>query len=451
MKSNRREFLAAASCAGCALALDYLPSAEARSNPAVPDPNDPNDPNAITDPDHEIGKPYVGWKEGELDLHFISTGCGENMFYLLPDGTTVLNDTGDWDVEHYKDLVPRVPDASRRGGEWVARYISRLRPELKKIDYVLASHFHNDHTGCGRVGVGMKGLEGRKDYQISGISHVGEYYQFGKAFDRGYPTYDRPTTWAPEERENLINFWEYAQEAYGLEREEFKVGALDQIKLVNEPEKYDFHVRNICRNGVLWGGEGGEDVDYFAKNEKNKENRNENTRSIAFVMQFGAFRFYTGGDTSGNLLDENGAAVRYEDLVGKRVGHVDVCKANHHSYLDSTTKGFVNALSPRVFITCVWDRWHLQDNTASNMCDDSDAGYPGPRLMCPTSVHPGNAEMMQGKEWRKRLVERGGHVVVKVVDGGARYKVYYLTHHDESMKVELVFGPFESNGAVNRG
>ena len=51
--------------------------------------------------------------------------------------------------------------------------------------------------------------------------------------------------------------------------------------------------------------------------------------------------------------------------------------------------------------------------------------------------------MMEGKAWRSRLVERGGHVVVKAYDGGSKYKVYFLTAKDESMNVELVFGPFE--------
>ena len=39
---------------------------------------------------------YPGWRPGELDLHFVYTGCGENMFYRLPDGTSILNDTGDF-------------------------------------------------------------------------------------------------------------------------------------------------------------------------------------------------------------------------------------------------------------------------------------------------------------------------------------------------------------------
>ena len=36
------------------------------------------------------------------------------------------------------------------------------------------------------------------------------------------------------------------------------------------------------------------------------------------------------------------------------------------------------------------------------------------------------------------------HVVVKAYDGGAKFKVYFLTAKDESMNVELVFGPFDS-------
>ena len=39
---------------------------------------------------------YPGWRPGELDLHFVYTGCGENMFYRLPDGTSILDDTGDF-------------------------------------------------------------------------------------------------------------------------------------------------------------------------------------------------------------------------------------------------------------------------------------------------------------------------------------------------------------------
>ncbi len=440
MSLNRRSFLTAA--AGLA-AAGFVPNRYGASVAfaEAPDPNNPNDPNAITDPDHEIGKPYVGWKEGELDLHFIHTGVGENMFHIFPDGTTMLLDTGDRDYVNYKTPVPVKPDESRRPGEWVARYIKRVRPDIDTIDYVMASHFHTDHTGDNRVGAGMT-TDRDPNYQLSGIAQVGEFYHFKTAYDRGWPTYDKPTPWAPASRENLVNFWEYKEKTDGLKREEFIVGACDQIKLLNSPGKYDFHTRNICRNGVVWGGEGKENVDFFALNPDNLKQTNENTRSLALTYRFGDFVFYTGGDASGALKDAQGNDADFEGAVGRAAGKADVCKTNHHTYKDAMTRSFTDAVDARVYVICVWTVGHLQDSTETNMVLDAD-GKPKDKLVCPTGIHSDNAEMMQGKAWRPRLVERGGHVVVKAYDGGAKYKVYFLTADDESMNVELVFGPFE--------
>ncbi|MBQ4079503.1 MAG: hypothetical protein II596_02360, partial [Thermoguttaceae bacterium] len=135
MSLDRREFLTAA--AGLA-AASLVPNGRGASVAfaEAPDPNDPNDPNAITDPDHEIGKPYAGWQEGELDLHFIHTGVGENCFHIFPDGTTMLLDTGDRDYVNGKAPVDVPPDMAGRPGEWVARYIKRVRPDIDTIDYV---------------------------------------------------------------------------------------------------------------------------------------------------------------------------------------------------------------------------------------------------------------------------------------------------------------------------
>ena len=442
MDVNRRSFLTALLGAGAATSTGVL-----FASPIVPDPNDSN---AIVDPDGELGKPYRGWKEGEFDLHFIHTGIGENCFQIFPDGTTALVDCGDWDVVAEKGAraCAPAPDDSKRPGEWVARYISRLLPELKTIDYVVASHFHSDHIGCYDMGAGA--TCGRDpDYQLSGIAHVGEFYRFGAAFDRGYPDYSRPTTWAPNERENLLKFWEFQEKNSGLRREKFEVGALDQIKLLKEPEKYDFHIRNIAANGVLWdGADGSNNVDYFERWPINKsKNKNENTRSLVTVTQFGAFRYYSGGDASGVLTDEKGVDLDYEGAIGRLVGKVDVCKANHHSYSDAMRPSFVNAVQARAYVVCVWCEGHLQKNTAAAMCDDSATGYPGARMMCPTAIHPDCFQKAEGEPWRKRLVERGGHIVVKAYDGGDKYKIYYLTAKDESMNVELVFGPFDSKGS----
>ena len=76
---------------------------------------------------------FPGWKPGELDLHFIYTGCGENMFYRLPDGTSVLNDVGEFYRPKSLAEVPLLPSPDRLGGEWVSRYLQRVYPE-REID-----------------------------------------------------------------------------------------------------------------------------------------------------------------------------------------------------------------------------------------------------------------------------------------------------------------------------
>ena len=89
---------------------------------------------------------FPGWNPGELDLHFIYTGCGENCFFRLPDGTAVLNDVGEFyrprDLRH----IPLLPHAKLLGGEWTSRYIQKMYPE-KTLDYAVFSHWHSDHIG----------------------------------------------------------------------------------------------------------------------------------------------------------------------------------------------------------------------------------------------------------------------------------------------------------------
>lgn len=447
MNVDRRDFFKTAAVGATAASLNALGVSKSQARIPYP-PTDPSDPNAVIDPDKEIGKPYVGWKEGEFDVHFIFTGATECAFHIMPDGTTAIVDCGDIDpyVEQKERGCKTRPNDSRRSGEWVARYISRVLPELETIDYVVASHFHRDHTGGSNEGAGM--TSGRDpDYQLSGIAHLGEFYKFGTAFDRGYPDYSRPTAFVSDGFENLVKFWEYKEKTAGLKREKFEVGALDQIKPLKAPGKYDFHVRNICANGVVWDGDS-KNIDFFEEHpEFEKFKKNENALSLASVWEYGPFRFYTGGDVTGALTTEDGRTIDYEGRVGQTVGHVDVCKTNHHATSDAMRPSFVNAVQPRVYVTCVWSYWHLRRNAAAAMCDDSEKGYPGPRIMCHTGVHPWWDKEYADDPWRKYLVEDEGHVVIKAYDGGRKYKVYYLTCEDDSMNVKLVFGPFDSKRA----
>lgn len=395
----------------------------------------------------EVGKRYVGWKEGDFDLHFISAGASESVFLVCPDGTTVLIDAGDRNPETYETTFRPVPDESRRPGEWIARYIGRVRPDIEKIDYLVATHYHPDHVGDPTLDVPKKGLASDEDYKLTGIPEVGEFYRFGTAFDRDYPRYALPIEKELPVRNNLLRYLEYAAARQGLRREEFRPGALDQLKLVADPDRRDFHVRNVCCNGRVWRRVGEEVDDYYQLYPQTRiYNTRENTPSIGLLFRYGAFRFFTGGDVMGKIYVDEKERFEFEPVVGRAVGPVDVCKANHHAYRNAMVPGFETEVQARVYVICVWNDDHLSDNAAAAMTNypaSNDSGFP---LLCPTRLSARKLAASAEQPWRRNTVDVGGHVVVKAFDGGARYKVYYLEDRDESMTVKATFGPYESRG-----
>ncbi|MBE6425929.1 MAG: hypothetical protein E7029_08100 [Planctomycetaceae bacterium] len=394
----------------------------------------------------EVGAPYAGWKEGEMDLHFILTGVGESMFHIYPDGTTLLLDAPDWNIERYPDRTPALPDTSRIASEWIMRYLTRVNPGGRSIDYMMLSHYHNDHAGCAEVHAGK--TQGRgEDYFLSGLANIGEHFKFTKVFDRGFPAYDQPKAIQSDGFVNFVRFTKYMTKAGRFAMEELEVGRQDQLALCRTPEKFpNFHTRTICRNGVVWTGKEMETRNFYAENEKNtKGHINENTLSIGFLIEYGPFRYFTGGDLSCSVYTTDDERINLEAYVGSVIGKLDVCKTNHHAYKDSMDPGFTNAVQAKVYVSNVWDLHHLQDNTMTNMTSAAENV-----LVCPTICHARALEKYRGCAWMKNLAPEahdGGHVVVKVFDEGRQYKVYYLTAKDESMTVRQVYGPFRSRNA----
>lgn len=98
--------------------------------------------------DDVVGNPISPWEPGTIDIHQISTGRGNAGLYVLPDGTTLLVDAGELPTKTAKHTLDR-PDSTRTAGEWIVRYIRHALshdPE-PALDYVLATHFHDDHIG----------------------------------------------------------------------------------------------------------------------------------------------------------------------------------------------------------------------------------------------------------------------------------------------------------------
>ncbi|MGM9760810.1 MAG: ComEC/Rec2 family competence protein [Parabacteroides sp.] len=386
------------------------------------------------------------WQAGEMEIHHIYTGRGESNFLIFPDGTSLLVDVGDWDPSDYPKMCEPLPDASRRAGTWVARYVNRVNPHRNEVDYLMVSHFHNDHTGDSTMPLPQ--TDGQDpDYKLVGITEAGQSLRFGHVFDRGYPDYQYPLPIQDPDVENYRAFLKNQQRIYGLQQEAFVVGQENQICLLHDRERYQslFSIRNLAANGEVWTGTEGETRRLYDLNEANldPQQQNENTKSLALRISYGPFRYYCGGDVSGRLLDGQGEPVNVEELVAKACGPVDVCKANHHAYKDAMTEGFVRSVQARQFIIPVWDYEHIQPDVIQRIVSLTPAADDP--IIFPTCLPQTLQRQYADEPWMKTVAPVSGHVVVKVFDKGKRYQIYVLSSLDEEMHVRAVYGPYVVN------
>ncbi|MCR5561523.1 MAG: MBL fold metallo-hydrolase [Bacteroidales bacterium] len=395
---------------------------------------------------HDIGagKPWQGWKEGEFQIHFIYTGVAESLFLIFPDSTTMLLDCGDFDaLARGEKAVPLLPSSERHAGEWIARYVTRVNPAVTDVDYMLLTHYHNDHAGSDRFYAGKEVRDG-EEYCLSGFSQAAETLSFRNAIDRCWPDYDDPLPNAaaggdPDTVEHMKRFYSYMQKHRGLQIEKFRLGATDQIVQLKRPDMYpEFRVRNICANGRI-AAEDGTVTDLFdAVKKAGAKTLNENAMSLGMVFSYGGFSFYTAGDFSARIKEPDGTSRFIEDDIAAVCGPVNVAKVNHHGH-NSMSRALVAALRPQVWVSCVWDQLHNLPPCMELLSDRSI--YPGERVICPTIMPAERRAKDGGAAWMKDIARdsyEGGHVVVNVEKGGRCYTVSYLSAKDESMTVRSV-------------
>lgn len=385
----------------------------------------------------DAGKPWRGWKKGEFQIHFIYTGVAESMFLIFPDGTTMLLDCGDFDAAaRGEKSVPILPSADRHAGEWIARYVTRVNPSVTDVDYMLLSHYHNDHAGSDRF-YAEKIIRDGKEYPLSGFSQAAQILNFHKAIDRCYPDDDPSLKWADQDTVGLMqDFYAYMQKHKGLQIEKFRLGATDQIVQLHNPLRYPtFQVRNICGNGCIAYPDGRIKDLFEARKVAGKENKNENAMSLGMVFSYGPFRFYTAGDFSAKFKDPDGTPRFIEDDIADVCGRVNVAKVNHHGH-NSMSRKLVSALSPQVWVSCVWDQLHNLPPCMQLLSDRSI--YPGDRVICPTIMPAARREKDRDAAWMKDIAPEtfeGCHIVVNVDREGKSYSVSFIPARDESMTV----------------
>ena len=349
------------------------------------------------------------WQEGFLDFHSIATGQGEATFIKMPDGTTMLIDAGDvgeiWTKVH-------LPDSSKTPGEWIAHYIKHFNSssaDPSKIDYFLLTHFHSDHMGSNRK-IG------------SGYFDVLKTISFDRVIDRGWPDYDFPSLEKNRKVAEVLDQYietVKGQVVSGTVAEQFKIGSKKQIRLQVNPRKYDFEVYNIAANGRRHTGKGLNTVPMWP-NGFDVSKYDENVFSCAFVVRYGNFKYFLGGDISGATDSQKDKVMRdFETQIAPLVGPVTVMKANHHGQKDSGMPVFLWTLKPDVIVVQCAEDGHPKTVTTRRYIDPV---YPGRRDLYITG-DISRADL--GEElWSK--FKPYGHVVVRVYDGGKSYQVFVL-------------------------
>lgn len=389
-----------------------------------------------------VGSPLPPWREGELDIHHINTGRGESSFFILPDGTTLLVDAGDI-INDTALTLARKPNGTRAPGEWISRYIARAleNAPVKKLDYALLSHFHEDHMGT----VDAKSRRSRLgDYALSGITDVAEQIQIDRLLDRGWPDYNWPVPQDDSKMKNYRRFIAWQTKNRGMQVEQFEPGRGDQLVLRRNPAKYpNFEIRNLIANGRVWTGVGTNTRNIFPPlaDLPKEEYPSENKCCIGFRLSYGSFDYFSGGDLDVRDVDVAAPSQYWKDVetpVAMVTGPVEAMKANHHGNYDANSAAFLGILRPRVIVIDTRGSGQPAINVYRRMI--SKATYLGPRDIFATNV----TEATSHSYGVDKLKSQQGHVVLRVSPGGASYLVCVLDDATEEARVKAVFGPYEA-------
>ena len=393
--------------------------------------------------DKAVGRAWKGWKKGHFQVHFIYTGVAESMFLIFPDGTTMLLDCGDHNaIGRGKLAVPVLPSPDRHAGEWIARYVQRVNPHGRDVDYMMLSHYHSDHAGVPIFNAGYAEHDGER-ICLSGFSHAAEYLTFRKAFDRAWPGFDDPIPVKDSNDSGCVGhmraFYRYMQEHRGLQVEKFRVGETGQVAMRHDPSRYpSFSVFNLCGNGRIAAPDGHITDLYEDIVAGGATALNENGMSLGMILSYGPFRFFTAGDFSDRLTRKDGTVFQIEDELAKVCGPVNVAKLNHHGHY-SMPADLVSALRPQVWVSCVWDQLHNVAPVMERLCDRTL--YPGDRVVCPGIFPAERRQEDAGSPWLDDIQPPcldGAHIVLDVERGGEAYSVSCLDARDESMTVRSV-------------
>ena len=227
----------------------------------------------------------ISWAQENLKIYCIDVDQGSSTLIVSPANKYLLIDAGD-DRGNYGDTV-----------------LTLLRNlGITHLDYTVATHYHEDHIGgFPRVIYGLSGA-GSNDSILS------------YCYDRG----DTYTTQQYLDYKNAVN----------NKRVNITLGCTLDVG-------GDTKLICVAKNGKVMNG------------DSVIPNTGENYRSIAFLLEYGYFKFFIGGDLIGTDAYEDRDV---ETKVAPVVRKVDALVVNHHGSRYSSNATFLDSLRPRACV-----------------------------------------------------------------------------------------------------
>ena len=237
-------------------------------------------------------------QERPLQIFFVDVEGGQSTLFVTPAGESLLIDTG-WPGNNNRD-ADRIVAAAKRAG-------------LAKVDYVLITHFHDDHVGGAP--------------QLAAKIPVGAFIDHGDNRESG----DAATAERWKAYQQLLATGKYKHIVA-------KPGDILPIKGV--------HATVVSGDGAtitepLPGA--GADNPFCKSAEQFPEDQTENRRSLGTAIQFDKLRILDLGDLT---RDEEAKLV----CPRNNLGQVDIYIVSHHGWLQIGSLAFVHAIAPRVAI-----------------------------------------------------------------------------------------------------
>ena len=397
------------------------------------------------------------WEKGYLDIHHINTGRGSCAFLIFPDGTNMMVDAGDFDDEAFDTnyapmFAPQVfPNSSYTAGTSIVNYLTNIlgRNNLV-IDYFLLTHFHSDHYGS----VNEMTPFSEHGYRLTGLTEVGDIIPIKTYVDRDYPDYNFPVDLRTNKTgnggvefltfQNLMKFLDYQKKHHGMKLEKFDVGSNKQFVLKKDAKSYPtFEIRNIKSNNLLWTGKKKETKTLYSVEQLLKKNGkfNDNQMSTAFVVTYGKFKYYAGGDNSGLVDQDHEEWYDIETPMAPIVGEVSAMTLNHHSNRDATNQNFLNTLNPKVVIAQSWSPDHPGPEVAMRLLSSNIGSRERDIFM---NYYHNETGIGIGPWYARRVKSKEGHILIRVYPDG-KYNVFILDSRKANLTVKNVFGPYSAD------